>query len=192
MWWSSNSSEICFSYVLLELIIYSRYRLLSLVVRCRRTKPDVFFNYWYLDNSLYRASSVSVNLWAELSRFNNKSSIRASKLLLTSPSRNMQNNITYSEIISLFISVIKKPFQCRTTIKDLNMVGIYKSQELVFFQLCGQIILHCVKDILEAKLIDFFWKVTSAYFISVRCIITKKPECFDDSRQLQLPINKKC
>ena len=107
LWWSSNSSEICFSYVLLELIIYSRYRLLYLVVKCSRTKPDVFFNYWYLDNSLYRASSVSVNLWAELSRFNNKSSIRASKLLLKSPSRNMQNNITDSEIISLFISVIK-------------------------------------------------------------------------------------
>ena len=50
----------------------------------------------------------------------------------------------------------------------------------VFFQLCDQIILHCVKDILEAKLIDFYWKITLTYFISVRCITTNKFECFND------------
>ena len=88
--------------------------------------------------------SMSVNLWAEFSRFNNKSSIRASKPLLISTGRNMQNNITDSEIIFSFISVIKNRFNAGQLFardppwrtkrsKELNMVGINKSQEPCVF-----------------------------------------------------------
>ena len=37
-----NSSKTCFSCVLLELLIYSRHRLLYLAVKCWRTKQEVF------------------------------------------------------------------------------------------------------------------------------------------------------
>ena len=56
---------------------------------------------------------MSVNLRAEFSRFIDKSFIRASKpllIFLISTSRNMQDNITDSEIISSFLSVIKNRF----------------------------------------------------------------------------------
>ena len=92
----------------------------------------------------YLTDSMSVNLWAEFSRFKNKSSIRASKPLLISTSR----------------TIIGKgdPPPGTKRSKELNMVGIRNMKSHVFFYLCNQIILHCVKDILEAKLNKFLLK----------------------------------
>ena len=84
----------------------------------------------------------------------------------------MQNNIRDSEIISSFISEIKNRFDAGQLLarhppppprgtkrsKELNMVDIRNMKSHVSFHLCDQIILHCNKDILEAKLNRFLLK----------------------------------
>ena len=116
----------------------------------------------------YLTDSMSVNLWAEFSRFKNKSSIRASKPLLISTSR----------------TIIGKgdPPPGTKRSKELNMVGIRNMKSHVFFYLCNQIILHCVKDILEAKLNRFLLKsnVNLFHLSKVLYSVKKNPEFFND------------
>ena len=128
----------------------------------------------------YLTDSMSVNLWAEFSRFKNKSFIRANKPLLISTSR----------------TIIGKgdPPPGTKRSKELNMVGIRNMKSHVFFYLCNQIILHCVKDILEAKLNRFLLKSNvNVFHLSKVLYSVKKNLNFSTiDVQLQLQNDKKC
>ena len=75
------------------------------------------------------------------------------------------------------------------------MVGIRNMKSHVFFYLCNQIILHCVKDILEAKLNRFLLKSNVNLFHLSKVLYSVKKKTLNFSTidvQLQLQNDKKC
>ena len=74
------------------------------------------------------------------------------------------------------------------------MVGIRNMKSHVFFYLCNQIIFHCVKDILEAKLNRFLLKsnVNLFYLSKVLYSVQKNLNFSTIDVQLQLQNDKKC